>query len=361
MAATDKITPYSSKDREQKPSKRLEFVDLAKGVCILLVVIRHCQADVPIPGFDMMRMPLYFILSGLFFKDYGGFLAFAIKKTNKILIPFCFFYLLSYIPFYLISYLKPELIVTQAKGLLDVFDNRVLFNGPIWFLLCLFWTNIIFCLVKLYVSTEYLRGVIVLSIGLLGILLGDREIFLPCFIDVGMSALPYFYFGYLLTKTDLLYPNKYDKYNLLIAAGLYLVTYTLTYVFDNPNMYFRDNIMYGSIIVNYVGSFSCVIAILLLCKQIGRLPFVSFCGRYSIILLCLHHLILRPLILGFKMIGVSQNWVIAIATIAITAALIPPCIRIIPMFTAQRDLIKPKVRQHQPEHPKTPACHGSFI
>ena len=45
----------------------------------------------------MLRMPLYFTLSGLFFKDYGGLLPTFIKKCNKILIPFIFFYTAAYV------------------------------------------------------------------------------------------------------------------------------------------------------------------------------------------------------------------------------------------------------------------------
>lgn len=53
-------------------TQRIDFIDLAKGVCIFLVVIGHCGVPINIPGFEIVRMPLYFILSGLFFKDYGG-------------------------------------------------------------------------------------------------------------------------------------------------------------------------------------------------------------------------------------------------------------------------------------------------
>lgn len=52
--------------------KRIEFIDLAKGVCIIMVVMGHCGCPLEIPGWTIVRMPLYFILSGLFFKDYGG-------------------------------------------------------------------------------------------------------------------------------------------------------------------------------------------------------------------------------------------------------------------------------------------------
>ena len=110
--------------------KRIEFIDLAKGVCILLVIMMHTDVNVDFPGLRGMRMPLYFILSGLFFKDYGGFLNLLVKKANKILIPFLFFYL--------IGWLSPDIIKSKATGISDLFTQRQLFNGPIWFLLALF-------------------------------------------------------------------------------------------------------------------------------------------------------------------------------------------------------------------------------
>ena len=118
--------------------KRIEFIDLAKGVCILLVIMMHTDVNVDFPGLRGMRMPLYFILSGLFFKDYGGFLNLLVKKANKILIPFLFFYLASYSIFYLIGWLSPDIIKSKATGISDLFTQRQLFNGPIWFLLALF-------------------------------------------------------------------------------------------------------------------------------------------------------------------------------------------------------------------------------
>lgn len=69
--------PVSTSSSE-KP--RIEFIDLAKGICIILVVIFHFDVDIPL--LRPMRMPLYFILSGLFFKDYGGFINFLTKKNE---------------------------------------------------------------------------------------------------------------------------------------------------------------------------------------------------------------------------------------------------------------------------------------
>lgn len=295
----------------------------------------------------MMRMPLYFILSGLFFKDYGGFLEHSLKKINKILVPFLFFYVIAYIPFYIFEYWKPGLIKTSATGLLDLFNNRNFFNGPIWFLLTLFWANLMFCLISLNIKSEYGRGLVTILIGLVGLILGKSEIFLPLFLDVAMSALPYFYIGYILNKTPILYPNKYDRYNLLIALGAYLVAYAITVFCNEPHMSFHYNKMYGNVFLNYIGSFTCVIAILFVCKIIKHLPVVSYCGRYSIILLCLHHMIYRPVILGVNKLGLTDQraaWVTAIVTITICIGMIPVCKKLIPWFVAQKDLIKSPVK-----------------
>lgn len=81
--------------------QRIEFIDLAKGICIILVVLLHIVPSANIPELRFIRIPLYFILSGLFFKDYGSFRNFLKKKVNNILIPFLFFYVVSYLIYYI--------------------------------------------------------------------------------------------------------------------------------------------------------------------------------------------------------------------------------------------------------------------
>lgn len=75
---------------------RIEFIDLAKGICIVLVVMVHSDVGWHIPNFQALRMPLYFVLSGLFFRDYGGFFNLTERKLNKLLTPFVFFYIVSF-------------------------------------------------------------------------------------------------------------------------------------------------------------------------------------------------------------------------------------------------------------------------
>ena len=84
----------------------------------------------------------------------------------------------------------PNLYIANASGILDVFTQRNLFNGPLWFLLCLFWTNAYFCIISLIFNKERYRAIIVLIIGVLGAILLERNVFLPMYLDVAMRALP---------------------------------------------------------------------------------------------------------------------------------------------------------------------------
>ena len=81
------------------PAKRIEFIDLAKGLCISLVLLYHIhdfETNVE-RALLFFRMPLYYFLSGIFFKDYSGFIDFSIRKINKLIVPYLFFFLAGYI------------------------------------------------------------------------------------------------------------------------------------------------------------------------------------------------------------------------------------------------------------------------
>ena len=321
-------------------TQRIDFIDLAKGVCILLVVVGHCGAPIDIPGYEIVRMPLYFILSGLFFKEYGGVISFIIKKINKIMIPFLFFYLLSYVAFYAIKYSAPQFLITSARGILDLFDNRQFFNGPIWFLLCLFWCNVYFCLISVYIKKTIARIIIIALLGFCGWYLGHKDVFIPLFLDVAMTALPFFTFGYYLKNCNILYPNKWDRYNLLIAVAFWGVSYFLS-----TQCQYRLSLHYN--IINgwstYLISIASVLSILFLCKSIKRLPIISHIGRYSIILLCVHHMIYRPVKVVLQITNnevINNNYSVAAITLLLSILCIPLCIKTIPWFVAQKDLIK---------------------
>ena len=105
---------------EGNQSRRIDFVDLTKGVCIILVVMAHVggafeQLDTN-SMLSCFRMPLYFFISGVFFKSYEGLFGFILRKINKLIIPFLFFYLSAFLMKYIVWKIAP---VIQENRLMD--------------------------------------------------------------------------------------------------------------------------------------------------------------------------------------------------------------------------------------------------
>lgn len=139
-------------------SKRVDFIDSAKGLAICLMVFGHCGYKGTVRDFIYtFHMPLFFILSGVFLGKKDLSFGESLKKNSKrLLIPYTFMYIVT-IPFGLayinIKYQMPltivECLVKPVIGMLygvyHVVGEYYFFtNGPLWFLLALFLSKVVF-------------------------------------------------------------------------------------------------------------------------------------------------------------------------------------------------------------------------
>lgn len=328
---------------------RIGYIDLAKGICILLVVLDHISGygyfsggDYPLNDiFEQTRMPLYFILSGLFFKDYpGGIREFLLRKFNRILVPYLFFMMLY-------------LAVVKAVYLVTGFSLGEIW-APLWFLLCLFWMNVIFATVYYVVkqlfsggpTSEIVLGICMLGIGIGGYCIGH----LPLRLGTAMACMPFLYAGYLLNRKLHFFELKISNRWAFLTAIVLLVLLHYLYVGEN---YFYLNAYSTPLALIYVSGVLGTLAVLLLSRIMGRLPLISYIGRYSIIVLCTHMAIVKALVLSFSLLPDSSNaalWssnaVQSLIFLLLTLACSTGCCwflsRYLPWFTAQKDLIRPK-------------------
>ena len=153
--------------------KRIEYFDLMKGVCIVLVVVCHCYEELGLTVekkhiwsmLEHLRMPLYFFLSGMFFKEYSCFVDFLIRKTNKLIIPFLFFVVITVIP---------KLITGEVDcGLIPIkkhFTWMIKYGGYLWFLRTLFLANILYYLVYKFIKRYniYVSACVIIVLTLFG-------------------------------------------------------------------------------------------------------------------------------------------------------------------------------------------------
>lgn len=337
---------------------RIEYFDTAKGFCIILVVIFHMaeyyQVTLPLASFTRaFRMPLYFFLSGIFFKDYGGFTNFLRKKTNKLLIPFLFFYLtLSWIVPYVLYRLGGVALwkVADRSSFSVLFDCVVredFPNTPIWFLLCLFNVNILFFIC--YLVSEWIpqlrtKIIIVMSLifGLCGLLLWYYHVNLPLFIDSSFTALPFFMAGYVIkNKTNFMRANRIDRF----AIPFVLLCFVTVYFCARYDISFKQNLFFG---YSYLSLYPCgllgTLGIIYCAKLFGNIPGISYWGRYSIMILVTHYTIFQFLSPMVRFItggygNVACLMVNMVITLTLYFYIIPFMKKYLPYVTAQKDIL----------------------
>lgn len=328
--------------------ERIGYIDLAKGICILLVVLDHVAnegyfwaGDYPLNEvFDQMRMPLYFILSGLFFKDYPrGIREFLLRKTNKILIPYLFFITI----FRAITWLVQNYTDFASTG-----ANIAGIWGPLWFLRCLFFMNVIFAtayytirrLISNSTGREILLGTCMFGIGVVGYHVGNWHLN----FGTALTCMPLLWLGYFLNRKLHLLEKKIKWGWALTTSLLLFVVIHCLYRGDN---YFYSNTYNSPLLLLYFSGLAGSVAILLLSSIVRQLPIVSYAGRYSIIMLCIHMVIITLLVAArhympavWQQTGIVQSLIFFTFTIGTSILCCWFLKKYLPWFTAQKDLIK---------------------
>lgn len=334
-------------------SQRIEFVDLAKGICISLVVLLHVFGDISgdiIQIMYLFHMPLFFVLSGLFFKTYDGLISLVKKKTNTLFIPFFFTFVFIVLP---TTILQNQFLgkTTTPSNLFFCADGKLNLgiDGAIWFLLCLFAVNIYFYLIFLLTKRNVV-GIIVLSIicGISGYVLSQSDVVLPMWMDSALTAMPYFLFGYLLrTYSNVLY-GSFNKKDMIYAI-VSLIALIFVYMFDkmqgNSLIIYGDNTFNIHILPLFIGGASGTYFVLMIAKYFNHLPIFSYIGRYSIVILLTHLLFLfafRNILfqLGVPQKGVLLNLLLFVLIILLSVPTIWFCIKYLPYWFAQKDIWK---------------------
>ena len=331
----------------------MDFVDLAKGICIIMVVLSHVCGSTAWYFLDVMnifRMPLYFVLSGLFFKSYGNFFIFLKKKTNKLLVPFLSVYFFIVLPSSILVYHRYGSVDNVYDFFFAHFGRLYLgVDGAAWFLLCLFIMNLMFYLVySITKGKKFPMFIVTIACGLIGYLLDYRNIYIALWIDSSLTAMPFFMVGYLIrSNTNFLYDSFSPKHLLLSVLSLMILF--LVILLDEMqgahNIYYGSNEYEVNVFSLYFGGIFGMFLVLLISKRLNNLPVVSFVGRYSIVVLLTHLLYLFLFRNILYQLGIQQEnvWINLLLSTIIIVLEIPTilfCIKFLPYCFAQKDLWK---------------------
>lgn len=214
------------------------------------------------------------------------------KKVKSILSPFAVMYVISFITSFVLSLLG--IGSKHAFAWINFFNplfSKTFFNGPLWFLLALFWAFILFySLEKLCREKELPLILSTMTVGCVGFYLNRLGITLPLFMGQGLVGCSMLMIGFLIKK----YIGKYFTSSKLLTLGIGLVGIILFVEFSS-SLSMQDNAyegVYPLFLIGIIGGSVMFISFSLLLER--HLPFAAYWGRYSLVVLCLHNFILIP-------------------------------------------------------------------
>lgn len=282
-------------------TKRIEWIDIAKGIGIILVVIGHIsQIKVLNNAIYSFHMPLFFILSGYLYKRKEKFTK---SKLKKILIPYLVFASISFLYWVLIERHMREQDISPIKAGMNIFlarggDSNYIFNVVLWFLPCLFMTENIFYILERKFTGKTLFFII-LSSSFIGFLYPKvTDIRLPFCLDIVFLAIVFYYIGYELRKyIETKFIKKFNKNNLFISIQL-LICIAIIIGFsifeDGANMN-NLKIKYYSIffLTAIIGSYAIYLIANAIARNRIKSDVLKFIGKNSLYIMCVHEPIKR--------------------------------------------------------------------
>lgn len=212
---------------------RYHYADLMKGIGIILVLIGHIQR---INGLGdwiySFHMPLFFFVSGMFFHDNGLFFK---KKIKSLLVPYLSFALLLFLYWWLIEakFRPPKESVDALTQFGNIFfpmnitsQEPYYFDVVLWFLPCLFMVELIFwCINHFLHKKSVFIGTSIMLIIAIYLILGKP--WLPFWLPQAITALPFYYIGYIIFQRLLVDKPLLSKRNylmVLIAVVVLLIS-----------------------------------------------------------------------------------------------------------------------------------------
>ena len=207
--------------------QRVEYIDYLRGLCVTWVVWYHTTH----PAFVdySFRIPLFFFVSGIFFKTYPWRI-FWRKKVNQLLIPFVLFYVIYYLFLIISNVLSCHNFeafdyssVWEVFGLYTVNETFVV-NPPLWFICALINLQLL-----LYVSTKYIHNRWILRCFAIMVSLSGlwyiQNIPTPFMFGRSLRYFVYYVLGFSFGKSLISYleTTKRNEISLLMRSLLVII------------------------------------------------------------------------------------------------------------------------------------------
>ncbi len=276
--------------------KRIAWLDIAKGIGIILVVAGHIQENEYINFFIYsFHMPLFFILSGYLYKNKEKFIK---AKAKSILIPYLSIAIISFLYWCFFERYFREQDVNPIDAFFNIWlaipSINYVFNTALWFLPCLFTTETMFHLMETKIKNKKILLSILIILSIIGYIYAKFNIIrLPWGLDTAFIAIGFYSFGYWFKRKESIIIQKINinliKKVLIIFACL-IITIILPQIAGKMNI---GNLVYPIYPVIYITSFAGFFMIYILSNIIKENKILQYLGTNTIIIMGIHEPIKR--------------------------------------------------------------------
>lgn len=314
------------------PKKRLQFIDVAKGIAILLMMAGHSGVPSEVTHFMYsFHMPLFFIVAG-YFTTRKSFREILAKGWIQLVRP-CIFTICLVIAFFVCLQVAQNLILHKPYCLQTFRDLAMGLltgegTGPLWFLAALFWAKII---LEIILRHEKYAPAIAVACSSIAYLLLIHEINIPWYVLHGMEATVFLYVGTLLRKFKIFtYPISWQNV-LVVSVAVYLSASTATLAFEKTFPLLILNVVTATVI-SVVVIENCMVFEKIKDKNIIAIYIfnvLNFVGKNTLIILCFHAIDMYLNLWKFLHI---EGLYLFLAIRLITTCLIPLFIQYIPVL-----------------------------
>lgn len=273
---------------------RIKYIDIAKGIGILCVIIGHMGWTLADRIIFPFHMPLFFLMSGYFLSKKYPFIKFVKLKFRQLLMPYlwtciagCFLAIIANVFLSRLGMGRQGLLVRWVLASLygsglDYSEPFSIYGvGAIWFLLTLF-----LALILVYLLGDIAKGYIFIIMIAGMSLFSSKYIWLPWSVQAGGTAAVFVYVGYVVKQKNLL--SSWSRKLAWVGLLVWIIEAILDIHVDMSRNVFEalGITIIGAVLICY---FILYMSSKLTQKNVFTRS-LEFLGQNSLLILCFHSL-----------------------------------------------------------------------
>lgn len=280
--------------------ERLHYIDIFKGICLILVVLHHAPLAL-YGGFAEQGtflwyvnnfiiaffMPAFFMATGYCSSFKKPFKQYLWKNVKTILLPcYCLFYLNRYLQNLDVLLFGDSSWMTLSHWIAPGIRSFIEEGGFYWFLSSLFIAKFMAWYVNLIENSRLRILILFMSFGLGLYLYQSTKVYNLFFFQHALMLMPFLFFGKALRQKE----NLLDKYGNFISLGFFIVVMTLSMLdVEIPTITRNITVTLTSMPLFLVLSVCGSLAILYVSKQIKNSMVLEVLGKGSLVEYCFNY------------------------------------------------------------------------